>query len=101
MTEREPIQPHPRYRYLVDLLHHEVYDTTKAKSLRYMVDRLTDENWKLRGENTKLKLTLLDVIRDLEKQAESSMPILVSKEYVEWIKKECNTEFISQADEKQ
>lgn len=100
MTEREPIQPHPRYRYLVDLLHHEVYDTTKAKSLKYLVDNLTDENWKLRKENTELKLMLNEVVRDLEKQSESTMPILISKEYVEWIKSECNLEFTSQTGEK-
>lgn len=96
MTDSEPIQPHPRYRYLVDLLHHEVYDTTKAKSLKYLVDNLTDENWKLRKENTELKLMLNEVVRDLEKQSESTMPILISKEYVEWIKSECNLEFTSQ-----
>lgn len=90
------VKPHPRYRYIADLLHHEVYDTTKAKSLKYLVDNLTDENWKLRKENTELKLMLNEVVRDLEKQAESSMPILISKEYVEWIKSECNLEFTSQ-----
>ncbi len=87
------VKHHPRYRYLVDLLHQEVYDTTKAKSLKYLVDRLTDENWKLRGENTTLKLTLSDVIKDLEEQAESGEPIIISKKYVEWLKKECDTTF--------
>ena len=94
-------KPHPRYRYIADMIHGDVYDTTKAKSLKYLVDNLTDENWKLRGENTCLKLLLHKIIEDLEKQAESTMPILISKEYVEWIKSECNLEFTSTAGEKQ
>ena len=74
------------------MIHGEVYDTTKAKSLKYLVDNLTDENWKLRGENTKLKLTMNEIIRDLEKEAENGEPIIISKKYVEWIKNECDTE---------
>ena len=88
------IKPHPRYRYIADMIHGEVYDTTKAKSLKYLVDNLTDENWKLRGENTKLKLTMNEIIRDLEKEAENGEPIIISKKYVEWIKNECDTEFL-------
>ena len=86
-------KPNPvRYRYLVDLMHQEVYDTTKAKSLKHLVDNLTDENVRLRGENTKLKLTLLEIIDDLEEQAETREPIIISKKYVEWIRSECDTE---------
>ena len=88
------VKPHPRYRYIADMIYGDVYDTTKAKSLKYLVDNLTDENWKLRGENTKLKLTMNEIIRDLEKEAENGEPIIISKKYVEWIKNECDTEFL-------
>ena len=57
------------------------------------VDRLNEQHneiMDLRFENTSMKLILLDIIEDLEKQAESKEPIIISMKYVEWIKENVN-----------
>ena len=38
------------------------------------------------AENTKLKLTLREIVEDLEKQIKKKTPILIQQEYVDWIK---------------
>ena len=53
-----------------------------------LISNLANENTQIRYENTKLKLVLLDIIKDLEKEADNGKPIIIRKDYVEWIKKE-------------
>lgn len=79
---------HPRFRYLVDIIERQVYDVSTAKSTLFLISNLANENSQIRYENTKLKLVLLDIIRDLEKAANDGEPLIISKDYVEWIKKE-------------
>ena len=79
---------HPRFRYLVDIIERQVYDVSTAKSSLFLISNLADENTQIRYENTKLKLVLLDIVRDLEKAANDGEPLIINKDYVEWIKKE-------------
>lgn len=79
---------HPRFRYLVDIIERQVYDVSTAKSTLFLISNLANENTQIRYENTKLKLVLLDIIKDLEKEADNGKPIIIRKDYVEWIKKE-------------
>jgi hypothetical protein len=64
-----------------------------------LLNQSTDELMDLRAENTKLKFVLKDVIEDLEKQAETKEPIIISKKYVKWIKKESGLPSIMGDDE--
>lgn len=83
---------HPRFRYLLDIIERQVYDVSTAKSSLFLISNLADENTQIRFENTKLKLVLLDIIEDLEKEADNGKPIIIRKDYVEWIKKETKIE---------
>lgn len=83
---------HPRFRYLVDIIERQVYDVSTAKSSLFLISNLANENTQIRYENTKLKLVLLDIVRDLEKEADNGKPIIIRKDYVEWIKKETKIE---------
>jgi hypothetical protein len=50
------------------------------------MNELHEDLMNVRAENTRNKLVLVDIVEDLEKQAESKEPIIIGKEYVEWIK---------------
>lgn len=82
------IENNTKFKYIIDVTTNELYDTTKAKSLKYLVDNLANENMELRHENVMNKLLLLDIIKDLEKEADNGKPIIIRKDYVNWIKKE-------------
>ena len=82
------IENNTKFKYIIDVTNNELYDTTKAKSLKYLVDNLASENTELRHENVMNKLLLLDIIKDLEKEANNGKPIIIRKDYVNWIKKE-------------
>jgi len=84
---------HPRFKQVsdkqvYDVLGKQTYDTGKSKSLLFLCDNLANENGKLRMDKTKLRITLNMIIEDLQKEAEKKEPIIIRKEYVEWIKKE-------------
>lgn len=79
---------HPRFRYLVDIIERQVYDVSTAKSTLFLISNLANENTQIRYENTKLKLVLGMIVEDLEKEANKREPIIIRKDYVEWIKKE-------------
>ena len=68
------------------------------ESVRDLLNDLTDEVMDLRAETTKLKLVFGDVIEDLEKQAETEEPIIISKEYTVWIKENVDVSFNSKKD---
>lgn len=57
-----------------------------AKEICDKLNELHDDLMDVRAENTGNKLFLKDIVEDLEKQAESKEPIIIRKEYVEWIK---------------
>ena len=63
------------------------------KHLNIIVDKLnelSEEIMSLRWENTKLKLVLKDIVEDLETEAERKVPIIIQKEYVDWVKSNVN-----------
>lgn len=65
------------------------------ESVRDLLNNLNDEVMDLRAENTKFKLIMSDVVEDLEKQAKSKEPIILSEKYVEWIKENVNLSLFS------
>ena len=73
-------------RFIYDKNKDETYDTSNAKSAIYLINNLAEENWKLRGECTKLKLVMNQIIEDLEKTNQH--------EYARWIKSNCNVELL-------
>lgn len=77
----------PRFVGVYDVVNDEVY-VSKPKSLKYLADNLAFENSNLRHENVILKLVLGMIVEDLEKEANKREPIIIRKDYVEWIKKE-------------
>ena len=83
---------HPRFRYLGDIIERQVYDVSTAKSTLFLISNLANENTQIRYENTKLKLVLVMIVEDLEKEVNKREPIIIRKDYVEWIKKETKIE---------
>ena len=65
------------------------------KNVRDLLNDLNDEVMDLRAENTKFKFVLSDVVEDLEKQAKSKEPIILSEVYINWIKENVNLNFFS------
>ena len=51
-----------------------------------LLNELHEDLIECETENIRNKLVLRDIVEDLEKQAESKEPIIIEKEYVEWIK---------------
>lgn len=66
------------------------------ESVRDLLNDLTDEVMDLRAENIKFKLIVSDIVDDFEKQAKSKEPIILSMDYVDWIKKELNLRLCSE-----
>ena len=60
-----------------------------------LLNKLNDEVMDLRAENTRFKLIVSDIVDDLEKQAKSEKPIIISRKYVDWIKKELDLRLYS------
>ena len=90
-----PLEKNLRFKYVYDVIGHQVYDTDKAKSLKYLVDNLARENVDLRGNLTRNKLVLSAIVEDLEKAANDGEPLIIRKDYVELIKKEADLELLS------
>ena len=68
-----------------------ILNDKSPQCLRYMVDNLIDENMILRGESTRLKLVMHQIIEDLEKGKGN-------EKYVKWIKNNCNIELYNDND---
>ena len=61
-----------------------------SKNIVDLLNELSEEIMSLRWENTKLKLVLKDIVEDLETEAERKVPIIIQKEYVDWVKSNVN-----------
>ena len=66
------------------------------ENVKDLLNDLNDEVMNLRAENTRFKLVVSDIVEDLEKQAKSKEPIFISKDYVDWIKKELDLRLLSE-----
>ena len=73
---------------LIDTATGEEY-TDNFEDVVVKMNKLDNELLDSRAELIKLKLIIDDVVEDLEKQATSGVPVIISGKYVEWIKKEC------------
>lgn len=71
---------------LIDIETRKHYDY--VSEICPLLNEFANEIMNLGAENTKLKLVFGEVVEDLEKQAKSKEPIILSEEYVEWIKNE-------------
>ncbi|WP_458454383.1 hypothetical protein [Methanobrevibacter sp.] len=71
---------------LIDIKTRNTYDY--VSEVCPLLNEFANEILNLRAKNTKLKLFFGNIIEDLEKQAKSKEPIIISEEYVKWIKNE-------------
>lgn len=80
----------------------ELEDATYCKSkLNPVIDLLNeqyDEIMDLRAENTKMKLVVEDIVADLEQQADTKEPVIISKAYANWIKENVDLRLHSEKD---
>ena len=60
------------------------------------LNELHEEVMDLRGENTKFKLTVSEIIEDMQKYVDDNQLIYINQSYVDWIKKEVDTTLYSQ-----
>lgn len=68
-----------------------IYINKSSKDMELLVGVLNaqhEENMNNRAEITRFKLIVSDIVDDLEKQAKSEEPIVISMDYVNWIKLE-------------
>jgi len=72
--------------------HKEVFEGIKSygNACRFanLLNTLHEENMNNRAKITRFKLIVSDIVDDLEKQAKSEEPIVISMDYVQWIKSE-------------
>jgi hypothetical protein len=69
-----------------------IYDVSE-KELIDLLNNQEEELMDLRADNTRFKLVVGDIIKDLEKLAKSKEPIIISLEYVDWIKENVDVDF--------
>lgn len=70
------------------------YEQLNGESVVDLLNNQEEEIMGLKFENTKLKLILKDIVADLEKESERGVPIIIQKEYADWIKSEVELEFV-------
>lgn len=64
-----------------------------------LLNKLHEEVMDLRRENTKFKLTVSEIIEDMQKYVDDNQLIYINQSYVDWIKKEVDTTLYSQKKE--
>ena len=64
-----------------------------------LLNELYEEVMDLRGENTKFKLTVSEIIEDMQKYVDDNQLVYINQSYVDWIKKEVDTTLYSQKKE--
>ena len=82
----------------------KLWDNEKQEyaNLLECVDWLNDlheEVMDLRRENTKFKLTVREIIEDMQKYVDDNQLVYINQSYVDWIKKEVDTTLYSQKKE--
>ena len=60
------------------------------------LNELYEEVMDLRRENIKFKLTISEIIDDMQKYVDDNQLIYINQSYVDWIKKEVDTTLYSQ-----
>ena len=69
------------------------------KSLMELLNELYEEVMDLRRENTKFKLTVSEIIEDMQKYIDDNQLVYINQSYVDWIKKEVDTTLYPQKKE--
>lgn len=62
----------------------------------HTLNELYEEVMDLRRENTKFKLTVREIIEDMQKYVDDNQLVYINQSYVDWIKKEVDTTLYSQ-----
>lgn len=66
----------------------EYYFCVDFDNICNILNNLHEENMNNRAEITRFKLIVSDIVDDLEKQAKNGEAIVISMDYVDWIKSE-------------
>lgn len=78
----------------------DIYDNEKtigcertiyATKMVKLLNELHEEVMDLRRENTKFKLTVSEIIEDMQKYVDDNQLVYINQSYVDWIKKEVDT----------
>lgn len=91
-------------RYLNVLTTGDIKDTVTGELIRGsrigdLLNELHEEVMDLRRENTKFKLTVSEIIEDMQKYVDDNQLIYINQSYVDWIKKEVDTTLYPQKKE--
>lgn len=70
-----------------------------ANHMVTLLNELHEEVMDLRRENTKFKLTISEIIEDMQKYIDDNQLVYINQSYVDWIKKEVDTTLYSQKKE--
>jgi len=70
-----------------------------GEDIEELLNDLHEEVMDLRRENTKFKLTVSEIIEDMQKYVDDNQLIYINQSYVDWIKKEVDTTLYSQKKE--
>ena len=71
----------------------------QAEPIVKLLNELHEEVMDLRRENTKFKLTIREIIEDMQKYVDDNQLVYINQSYVDWIKKEVDTTLYSQKKE--
>ena len=80
----------------------DVPNPKKNLTIEEVVDNLNElyeEVMDLRRENTKFKLTVSEIIEDMQKYVDDNQLVYINQSYLDWIKKEVDTTLYPQKKE--
>jgi hypothetical protein len=79
---------------LIDMQTRDTFDY--VSDVCSLLNELHKEVMDLRRENTKFKLTVSEIIEDMQKYVDDNQLVYINQSYVDWIKKEVDTTLYSQ-----
>ena len=77
------------------------YDGVGCKRIIDLLNDLHEEVMDLRRENTKFKLTVREIIEDMQEYIDDNQLVYINQAYVDWIKKEVDTTLYPQKELKE
>ena len=82
-----------------DIVTDKVYSEYNLDEIVELLNELYEEVMDLRRENTKFKLTVSEIIEDMQKYIDDNQLVYINQSYVDWIKKEVDTTLYPQKKE--
>lgn len=84
-------------QFLIDTSNDKYYWVSNGlDDIVKLLNELYEEVMELRGENIKFKLTVSEIIEDMQKYVDDNQLVYINQSYVDWIKKEVDTTLYSQ-----